>query len=41
LVYGLGMLAATPRLLSPEALGLARASFGTPMQLARRVLGVA
>ncbi len=38
MVYGLGMLCAIPRLLSPEALARARAPFGTPAQFARRVL---
>lgn len=41
MVYGLGMLCAIPRLLSPAALQRARAPFGTPSEFARRVLDLA
>lgn len=37
-VYGLGLLAAIPRLLSPEAQARARAPFGTLTEFTRRVL---
>ena len=38
MVYGLGMLCAIPRLLSPESQARARAPFGTPGEFVRRVL---
>ena len=38
MVYGLGMLAAIPRLLSPSAQAKAREPFGRPSDFARRVL---
>lgn len=38
MVYSLGMLAAIPRLLSPQSLERARKPFGSPSELLRRVL---
>jgi hypothetical protein len=40
MAYGLGMLAAIPRLLSTDAQARARAPFGTPAQFVRRVLDI-